>query len=274
VGAATLAAQTAVSPPDNKYSPADDVKLGREAADQARKELPILDNQAITAYVQSVGRRLVAVIPPELRHSEFQYTFQVVNVSDINAFALPGGPMFVNRGMLAAAKDEGEVAGVMAHELSHVILRHGTAQASKATPYEIGQLAGAIVGSIVGGRVGNLITQGTQFGIATAFMRYSREFEKQADIEGSHLMARAGYDPRDMANMFRTIEQQSGPGGPEWLSDHPNPGNRYEYITEEAKTLPVRNPVHDTQAFDRAQAQLKSLPPAPTTAEVTKQKGG
>src|SRR5207249_3163314 len=103
--------------------------------------------------------------------SEFQYSFDVVNVKEINAFALPGGPMFVNRGMLEAAQNEGQVAGVMAHELSHVILRHGTAQASKATKYEIGEIAGAVIGAIIGGRVGNVVAQGTQFGLGTAFLR-------------------------------------------------------------------------------------------------------
>src|SRR5439155_11657764 len=113
-----------------------------------------------------------------------------------------------NRGRIEAAKSDGEIAGVMAHELSHVVLRHGTAQASKATKYEVGQLAGAVLGAIIGGGWGQVISQGTQFGLGTAFMRFSREFERQADIEGSHIMARAGYDPREMANMFKTIEKQ------------------------------------------------------------------
>src|SRR5947207_15103800 len=143
--------------------------------------------------------------------------------------------------MLEAPHSEGEVAGVIAHELSHVVLRHGTAQASQATPYEIGTLAGAVLGAIIGGRVGNIVAEGTRFGLGAAFLRFPREYERQADIEGSHIMARAGYDPIDMANMFRTIEQQGGPGGPEWLSDHPNPGNRSEYITQEARLLRVQN---------------------------------
>jgi predicted Zn-dependent protease len=156
----------------------------------------------------------------------------------------------------------------MAHELSHVILRHGTAQASQATPYQVGEIAGQVLGAIVGGQIGGLIAQGSQFGISVAFMRYSREFEQQADIEGSHLMARANYDPRDMAGMFKTIEEQGGPGGPEWLSDHPNPGNRYEYITQEAQALHVTNPVRDSQRFAAMQAHLKQLPPAPPTPQA------
>src|SRR6266513_2840433 len=167
----------------------------------------------------------------------------------IAAVALSGGTMYVNRGMIEAAKTEGEVAGVVAHELSHVALRHGTAQATKATPYEVGTIAGAVIGAIVGGNAGTLIAQGTQFGLGTAFLRFSREYERQADIEGSQIMARAGYDPRDMANMFKTIEQQGGSGGPQWLSDHPNPGDRYSYINKEAQSLHVENDRHDSSAI-------------------------
>jgi hypothetical protein len=220
--------------------------------------------------VEGLGRRLVAAIPRELQHPEFRYSFKAVNVRDINAFALPGGPMFVNRGMIEAAHTEGEVAGVMAHELSHVVLRHGTAQASKATKYEIGQIAGQVLGAIIGGGWGRVIAEGTQFGLGTAFLRFSREYEQQADIEGSHIMARAGYDPRDMANMFKTIEKQGGSGGPQWLSDHPNPGNRYDYINKEAQLLRVNNPIRDTREFEQVQAHLKRLPRAPTTEEVTR----
>jgi predicted Zn-dependent protease len=257
---------TRVIPPNNNYTPAQDVQIGREAAAQARKQLPVLDDEVLHSYVESIGRRLIAAIPPEFRHPEFSYTFEVVNASEINAFALPGGPMFLNRGMLGAAATEGEIAGVMAHELSHVILRHGTAQASKATPYQVGELAGEILGSIVGGQIGGLIAQGSQLGISVAFMSFSREFERQADIQGSHLMAMAGYDARDMANMFRTIQAQGGAGGPEWLSSHPDPGNRYAYISQEAKVLPVANQVRDTSAFERMRARLRELPPAPKAA--------
>src|SRR5262249_40946493 len=155
--------------------PAQDVQLGRDAAAQVEQQLPILHDDNVTSYVERVGQRLVQAIRPDLQHPEFHYTFKVVNVREINAFALPRGPMYVNRGMIEAAKNEGEVAGVVAHELSHVALRHGTAQATKATKYEIGQVAGAVLGAIVGGRTGNVIAQGAQFGLGTAFLRFSRE---------------------------------------------------------------------------------------------------
>src|SRR6187549_3033625 len=166
-----LSAQTRIIPPDNKYTPAQDVQLGREAASEAERQLPILRDDMVTSYAERLGEQIVAVIPTELRHSEFRYTFKVVNVREINAFALPGGPMYLNRGMISAARTEGEMISVMAHELSHVALRHGTAQASKATKYEIGQLAGAVLGAIIGGNLGAVVSQGTQFGIGTAFLR-------------------------------------------------------------------------------------------------------
>ena len=144
-----------------------------------------------------------------------------------------------------------------------------TAQATKATKYEIGTLLGAVVGSIIGGNVGSAVAQGTQFGLGTAFLRFSREFERQADLLGSHIMADAGYDPLEMASMFKTIEQQGGAGGPQWLSSHPDPGDRYTAITREATLLDVQNTRRDERAFTQAQARLRQMPPAPTTEEVT-----
>jgi hypothetical protein len=265
-----MGGQAVITPPDNKYTPAQDVELGQQAAREVERQLPLLRDQEVTAFVSETGRRLVDAIPPELRHPEFRYAFQVVNVREINAFALPGGPMFVNRGMIAAAKTQGEVAGVMAHELSHVALRHGTAQATKATKYEIGTLLGAVVGSIIGDNVGSAVAQGTQFGLGAAFLRFSREFEREADLLGSHIMAAAGYSPTEMASMFKTIEQQGGSGGPPWLSSHPDPGDRYEYITREAKLVEVRNPVRDTSGFAQVQARLRQMDPAPTTEAATR----
>jgi beta-barrel assembly-enhancing protease len=270
LAATVAAAQTRITPPPNNYTPAQDVELGLKAAAEAEQQLPIMHDDAVSSYLEDIGHRLVAAIPPDLQHAEFQYTFKPVNVREINAFALPGGPMFVNRGMLEKAHAEGEIAGVMAHELSHVVLRHGTAQASKAQRYQVGEIAGAVLGAIIGGRLGNVVASGTQFGVGAAFLRFSREYEKQADLEGTHIMARAGYDPRDMANIFKTIEQESGPGGPQWLSDHPNPGNRYEYISHEAQLLRVNEPVRDTRAFEQIQTHLRRLPPAPSTEEATK----
>src|ERR1051325_9056035 len=260
-----------VAPTPNKYKPSDDVKLGQEAAQQAMQELPMLNDPATEEYLSGIGQRLVSAIPPELQHPEFRYTFRVVNQKEINAFALPGGPMFVNRGMIEAARDEGEIAGVMAHELSHVLLRHGTAQATKATKYEIGAVAGQILGAVIGGAAGSIIAQGSNFGISTYFMKFSREYESQADILGVQLMARAGYNPQSMANMFKTLAAQGG-SGPEWLSDHPNPGNREQRMLQEAKLLnATNNPYGNTPEFQRAQARLKGMSPALTAQQIANQ---
>jgi beta-barrel assembly-enhancing protease len=261
-------AQTRVNAPKNKYDPADDIKLGREAAAEVERQMPVLRDDRVSSYVEELGDRLVDTIPAELRHPEFQYSFKVVNLKEINAFALPGGPMYVNRGMIEAAKTEGEVVGVMAHEMAHVALRHGTAQASKAEKYQIGAVAGQILGAIIGGTAGAVVSQGSQFGIGVSFLRFGRAFEKDADILGAQMMARAGYDPIDMAHMFHTIEQQGGGGGPEWMSSHPNPGNRSAYITQEAQLLRVEHPVRDTADFTSVRNRLAGMPPARSSQEV------
>jgi len=265
--------QTKIVAPENKYSVQEDVKAGREAAQEVQEQLPLLRDNAINNYVERVGARLVESIPSEFRHPQFRYSFDVVNVSDINAFALPGGPMFVNRGMIEAARNEGEMAGVMAHEISHVALRHGTAQAGKATPYQVGSILGQIAGAVIGGVAGQAISLGSQFGFGTAFLKYGREYERQADLLGAQIMARAGYDPRDMAGMFQTIQAKSGNGGPEWMSSHPNPSNRYQAITQEAAQLRVSNPIRNTQEFTQAKSRLQRMAPAPTTEQVARQGG-
>lgn len=274
VAGALATAQTKVTAPSNKYSVQDDVKLGRQAAQEVRQEMPILNDDRVDGYVEQVGERLVNHIPGEFRHDGFDYTFDVVNLREINAFALPGGPMFAHRGMLEQARTEGEIAGVLAHEISHVALRHGTAQASKAGKYQLGQIGSAILGAIIGGRTGDVVSTAGQIGFGAAFLRYSREYEKQADILGAQIMARAGYDPRDMANMFRTIEKEGGARGPEFLSNHPNPGNRAEYITREAEMLRVNNPIRDTEDFASVQARLERMSPAPTSEEVARGTSG
>ena len=213
---------------------------------------------------------MVNGIPREFQHSEFRYQFKIVNARDINAFALPAGYMYINRGMIEAAKTEGEMAGVMAHEMAHVALRHGTAGASKQNDLgtQLGTIGLILGGAILGGQTG---AQLGALGAQAWLTKYSRDFETQADLLGSHIMANAGYDPRDLANMFRTIEQQSGGNrAPEFLSSHPNPENRYEKINREAQLLEV-NPsraTQDTRAFQDIQNRLRRLPRAQTMAEI------
>src|SRR4030095_128121 len=230
--AATVAfGQTEIKLPKNKYTPETDVELGLKAAAACRKENPTIQEEAIASYLTRLGDRLVAAAPSDLKQPVYKYSFTPVNLKEINAFALPGGPVLVPRGMFDAAKSEGEVAGVMAHELSHVLLRHGTANASKAqNPWlQLGQIAGQIGGAVVGGGAGAGIAQASQFGLGTLLLRYSRDFEKQADLLGAQIMARAGYDPRALARMFETIERESksngGSGAARGWETRRNPGN-------------------------------------------------
>jgi predicted Zn-dependent protease len=194
--------QTVIKLPKKKYTPKQDVQLGKEAASEVRTQYPIIEDQHIAKYLTQIGNRLVAAAPTELKQSVYEYSFTPVNLKDTNAFAPPGGPMFVRRGMFDAAAEEAEVAGVMAHELSRVLLRHGTANASKAqSPWlQLGQIAGAVGGAVVGGELGGCIAEGTQFGLGTLLLRYSRDDEKQADLLGAQIRARAGYDPRGLAH--------------------------------------------------------------------------
>jgi hypothetical protein len=266
----TASAQTRIEPDKNSFSPAQDVELGQQAAAEVRQQLPLLNDRRTEGFVEEIGERLVSEIPDYLRQPAFRYSFEVVNLKEINAFALPGGPMFLNRGMIEAARTDGEVAGVMAHELSHVILRHGTAQATKGQKFQIGAIAGQVLGAIVGGRAGSVISQGSQVGLGVYFLKYGREYEREADLLGAQIMAKAGYNPRDMANMFRTIEQQSRGAAPEWLSDHPNPGNRYDAIMREAETLQVRGSAPQG-GIDEVHNRLAGMAPAPTTQQVARQ---
>jgi predicted Zn-dependent protease len=263
----SVAAQTQIKYHSNRFSIQDDVKLGRQAAQEAEQQFPLLRDEQVRGYVENVGRRLVSAIPQEFQHPEFQYYFKVVNARDINAFALPGGPMYVNRGMIEAAKSEGEMAGVMAHELSHVALRHGTAQATKGQKYGTLAAIAGIAGTIFGGPgVGQL----AQAPFAVYILKFSREYETEADILGSQIMARAGYDPRDLANMFRTLEQQGGGGGG-FLSDHPSPKDRYARINQEAQYLRVQGGGYrDSRDFARIQERLRGYPTAPTMAEIAR----
>ena len=261
----SVAAQTQIKYHSNKFSVQDDVKLGRQAAQEAEQQFPLLNDEQVRSYVERVGERLVAAIPSQFQHPEFQYYFKVVNARDINAFALPGGPMYVNRGMIEAARSEGEMAGVMAHEISHVALRHGTAQATKSQKYGTLAAIAGIAGTIATGNAG--VGQLAQAPFGVYLLKFSREYETEADILGAQIMAQAGYDPRDLANMFRTIQQQGGGGGG-FLSDHPSPSDRYERINREAQALRVNGGTRDSREFARIQERLRGYRGAPSMAEI------
>jgi Zn-dependent protease with chaperone function len=238
----------------NLFTPQQDIELGRRSAQQITQQVPLLNDERTVNYVRQLGAKLTANAPG------FAYTYQfaVVATKDINAFALPGGYVFVNAGTIAAAKNEGELAGVMAHEISHVALRHGTNQASKAYLAERGL---NILRSIAGGQdhpnMDQIITSIGGTGANMLFLKFGRTAESQADLEGAHIMARSGYDPRDMVNFFKTLEEKGGQRAPEMLSDHPDPGNRAAALDKALPTLGVSShPVHNSDEFTQVKARL------------------
>ena len=246
--------QPRFKPGFNLFSPEQDIQIGRQSSQQILTETPMLDDPEIVGYVEQLGAKLASKAAGE----RFQYQFRVVATREINAFALPGGYLFVNAGAIAAARNEGELAGVMAHEIAHVSLRHGTNQASKARLAQAGLgILGSIAGAGQDSDLGQAIGAIGGLGANMLFLKYGRAAEKEADLEGARIMVEAGYDPRDMANFFKTLEAQGGQRVPEMLSDHPDPGNRVKYITDEISRLPaVMNPVHTTREFEAVKARL------------------
>ena len=267
-------AQTRINLGKNKYSVQDDVKLGRDAAAEVERQMPILNDRRPMTTFRVSAKGWWRRSPLVFNSPRSTTRFKVVNASDINAFALPGGPMFINRGMIEASKNEGEMAGVMAHEISHVALRHATAQQTKQSSVgnTLGTLGLILGGAVLGGQAG------AQAGAvaATAWQtKYSREYETQADILGAQIMADAGYDPHDLANMFQTIANQGGSRAPQWLSSHPDPGNRYQKINAEAALLQVSpNPIKITRDFSRIKERLSGMPRGRSMAEIEQGYGG
>jgi len=222
-------------------------QLGRQAMAEVYQQIPVLpDSSPQTQYIRQLGKRLAGVIPQEY---SWPFEFHVIPQKDINAFALPGGPMFVNVGAIVAAENEAELAGVMAHEMSHVYMQHSAKQASKA---QWTSLLGALGGLFGGGAAGNLARLGIQLGAGTLMMKYSRGDEAQADAVGAIILYKAGYNPKALADFFEKLERQGGGGGPQFLSDHPNPGNRQAAIEKEVSNWPPKNYVSNSQAFVRA----------------------
>jgi beta-barrel assembly-enhancing protease len=238
---------TRFHPGFNLFSKQQDIQLGQENAAQVRKQMKVIHDAFLTEYVTRVGNRLVGA--QEARDSGFPFTFEVVADPSINAFALPGGPMFINTGLLKAVDNEAQLAGVMGHEMSHVILRHGTNQASKSKLIELP----AVLGSQVAG--GSLVGQLTQLGIGlganSVLLKFSRSAESQADLMGSHLMAEAGYNPIEMARFFEKLNAQGGGRTIQFFSDHPNPDNRERAIEQEVQRLPQQDYRFQTGQFDQ-----------------------
>jgi predicted Zn-dependent protease len=251
--------QPQFKPGFNLFSPQQDIQMGQQSAAQIMRETPMLDDAQIGGYISQLGAKLAAKAAGE----RFPYQFRVVATREINAFALPGGFLFVNAGTIAAARNEGELAGVMAHEIAHSALRHGTNQASKQRLAQLGLgVLGSIASSGEAGDMGGAVGAIGGLGANLLFLKFGRTAEKQADVEGARIIAEAGYDPRDMANFFKTLQAEGGQRTPEMLSDHPDPGNRIQYILAEIPKLPVSsNPVHSTPEFEQTKSRLTGRTP-------------
>ena len=247
----------AIEPPKpgwNLFSREQDVQLGREAKAQIERQLPVIYNSEVTNYVRSIGERLART-----RYSgQFPYSYGLVADKSINAFALPGGPLYVNTGLIQAAENEAQLAGVIAHEMSHIALRHSTNQASKANLIQIpAMIAGGMMGGSLLGQLGQL---GIGLGANSVLLKFSRSAETQADYNGALMMAEAGYNPIEMARFFEKLEATGGRQGPQFLSDHPNPGNRVKAVNDLIRQLPQRQYTTNTGQFERMQDLVNHLP--------------
>jgi Zn-dependent protease with chaperone function len=254
----------------NFFSPEQDIQLGQQNAAEVEKQMPIVKDSQLNQYIQRLGQKLVAHAP-SVNGTQYPFSFKIVNQKEINAFALPGGPIYVNLGTIQAADTEAQLAGVIGHEMGHVIMRHSTNQASKQM---MAQAPFAILGGKVGsGMMGQLAQMGIGFGLNSVFLKYSRQAESQADLIGTDIIHDAGYDPRAMAQFFEKLEAEGGARGPQFLSDHPNPGNRAQAVSAEAATLPRMQYQGDSSDF-RAIKQKVSGMKAPTAQEIQQGQGG
>jgi len=258
---AVRAQRTSLKPGMNHYSPQDDITIGAKYAAEAQKQYPLCNDPKVDAYLTRLGMRLVDHL--NTFGAKYPWEFHCVNDKAINAFALPGGYVFVNRGAIEAADYEAELAAVMAHELSHVALRHGTNQATKAQYAQLGSGIAGIAGSIFGGLAGAAISTGGQFVSGSVLLKYSRGAETQADVMGTQVLYDSGFDPRAMVAFFEKLN--GSPAPPEFFSDHPNPENRVQRVHEEIQKLggAPSGAQKDSQEFEAIKKEVAALPVAP-----------
>ena len=266
--AAAASAQTVVRPGFNVFSVDQDVTIGQQSALQVEKQLPMMNDATAQRYVSALGARLAARAPGP----KFNYQFKITNQPEINAFALPGGFIYVNRGLLEQVRSEGELAGVMAHEIAHVALRHPTNQASKAYLAQAGLgVLGGMLGGKSGSSTGQIIGALGGFGMNTLFLKFSRSVESQADVVGSQIMNRAGYNPVEMANFFGLLGQKSGsdPGKvARFMSDHPAPADREARVRQEARLLGAVPRIAPIGSLAAVQTRLRHAPAALAAAQL------
>jgi beta-barrel assembly-enhancing protease len=252
--------RTPLKPGWDLFTPEQDIQLGQEASKKVDQQLPLLKDERVDRYLDALGKRLAAYAPGY----KYPYQYRAVNDETINAFALPGGFIYINRGVIEAADNEAQLAGVMAHETSHVALRHGTSHASKANAWQVPL---SILGAVTGNSLGGLLTQlGGSFTLNSILLKNSRDDENQADVMGTQILYDSGYDPRALAQFFEKIEAESkGKEAAQFFSDHPNPGNRTERVSEEVDKLggPEPNYRTDSDDFHSIKIYVMKLPKPP-----------
>ncbi len=211
-------------------SETDEINLGRETDAQVIKEYGIYEDPKLTAYLNDICQRL----GKSSHRPNLNYHFKVVDVSVVNAFAVPGGYVYFTRGILASLNSEAELAGVMGHEIGHITARHSASQYSKAQLAQLGLGVGMIFGEKVPG-----LSELTQLGVGMLFLSFSRDNERQADDLGVEYSSKAGYDATQMSSFFETLERMNPSsdrsGLPSWFSTHPNPEDRIKAVRIRAK---------------------------------------
>jgi hypothetical protein len=259
--------RTQLKPGWNVFSPQQDVELGQKVAADADRQLPIVNDPRINDYLNRLGRRLASKAPGE----RYPYQFKLVNDKSINAFALPGGFIYVHRGVIEAADNEAQLAGVIGHEIGHVAMRHGTNQLTKAN-FTQGILA--IFGAVSGNSIGAVLAQaGAGFAANSILLKYSRDAERQSDIIGTQLLYDNGYDPRAMAQFFEKLQAQSKGGRPiEFFASHPNPENRVQGVMAEIDKLGGAPPNYgsDSAEFQEIKRIVSALPAPPKGRGTTR----
>jgi predicted Zn-dependent protease len=239
-----------------------EVAMGRQLAAEVDKQSKFIDNPVITKYVNRVAQNLVL-------HSDAKipFTVKVIDSDEVNAFALPGGFFYVNKGLILAADNEAELAGVMAHEISHVIARHAVENQTKANLMQYGMLAGILLGGPI---LSNVLYNGGGFFEGMAFLKFSRNAEAEADKLGTQYVYAAGYDPTALATMFEKLEgkEKKKPGTMSKLfKDHPAPADRRAASLALAARFPEREEyVINTSEFNRVKARLLRLSNSRATA--------
>ena len=207
-----------------------EIQMGQQGAEEAKAAYGLVDDPALQKYVSSIGLE----IAKKTERPDLPWAFYVIDDASVNAFALPGGPVFVTRGILGAMNSEGELASVLGHEIGHITARHSAQQMSQQQLAALGLGLGSILSPKVA-ELSGVIGQGLQL----LFLKYSRDDESQADELGFLYMMQDNYDPRQMAAMFKTLDRETPAEGrlPAWLSTHPDPGNRYQTAMRRVESL-------------------------------------